>query len=161
MCGLLCGAEATPLQMWLDLLQEDEPLIVEELPDTAKKSLCDLLVATEAVLRDEKLDMQLLLPEDDLELLLQARGLGEWCNGFVTGLGLSGCYINQESNQETTEVLQDLIDIGKITLCDSEGEEEQQTFTEVVEYVQVAVLVLYRSLQFTGEDTHLLTNTVH
>lgn len=161
LCGLLCGQEGLPLQNWLEFLQDSTALRVDKLPKEARQALQRVASVSESMLRDGEPAMSLLLPDEDLDLTVRAEGLSEWCHGFVTGFGLSGCYVNQESNQEAAEVLKDLVDIGKIVVSEEESEEEQAAFTEVVEYVEAAVLMLYGSMQFTGEGNELLTNSVH
>ena len=66
----------------------------------------------------------------------------------MAGLGLSGMGKRQPIAAEIKEFLLDLTNISQV-VCDAEQDqdEEEQAFTEIVEYVRVGVLTVHQEFQ--------------
>ena len=91
--------------------------------------------------------MVLLLPGDDAPLAERASALGQWCQSFLSGFGLVP---NQRPlSTEALEVLQDLEGIAQVDSALAESEDGESDYTDVVEYVRQAPLLL----MFAGRDT--------
>ena len=117
----------------------------------------ELFNATQAKLTSMEFDFELLLPDDESGLEMRASELGSWCLGFVTGLALGGLEIgvnDSHHDEDTREALQRLAEISYIEYEDLDvSEEDEQAFAEVVEYVRMAVLMVFASL--TGQESAL------
>ena len=96
---------------------------------------------------------QLLLPDDDDELDERTEALGDWCLGFVYGLAAGGLSEDSELPEDTRELLMDFIEISRASNDvgelddDSDEEEDEHAFVEIVEYVRTGVLLINEELQ--------------
>ncbi|GAB4346371.1 MAG: YecA family protein [Gammaproteobacteria bacterium] len=142
LCGLLCSAQEDALDRWTDQLAGDVEMEPED-----RQRLRQLAEETERQLDDAQFGFHLLLPGDDEPLTERALGLGEWCQGYLAGLGL-GKEIEPE-DPAVKEVLEDLSQISKVSVQpeDCETEEDESSYAELVEYVRVAVLMVKEQLR--------------
>ncbi len=87
--GLLCTGHAQAHADWFaDLFanRSSDDLLIRE----ARQLLGQLYQATRSQLGDQGLGFAPYLPSDSLCLQERAKCLGEWCQGFLYGLGLAG-----------------------------------------------------------------------
>ncbi len=108
-----------------------------------EEGLSGLFAETSLQLRGEDFGFELLLPGDDESLVKRGKALTDWCQGFLSGLGLTG--FNFNSVEELKEPLQDLAEIAKLDYknLDEQSEEDLAAFEEVVEYVRVSVMLVF------------------
>jgi uncharacterized protein YgfB (UPF0149 family) len=136
MSGLLC-TDTRPmplvLESFLSDIEFDESLAQDEL-------LNKLFVVTATHLEEGPGAMQMLLPDDDAPLSERCKALGEWCNGFLEGVALENQALQLEIVQE---VLADLAKIKEITFKIKSTKENETAYTEVVEFIRVAVLLVH------------------
>ncbi len=85
-----------------------------------------------------------LLPDDDDSLQERADALGEWCRGFLLGLGYGSNSADWPG--ECTEILRDFVDITHLD-PEASGEEDESAYAELAEYVRVGVQVIQRELR--------------
>lgn len=150
--GTLCGAICAGVDgedTWLEHILDQA-----EGPDDAQRecrrelaSLCD---TTRAALMSGALEFEPLLPGDEAGLAERTAALGEWCQGFLFGMGLGGGQpALEQMPDEAGEVLRDM---GQIAQAGFEGEaagaeDDEVAYTEIVEYLRVGVQLLYDELQ--------------
>lgn len=161
LAGIMCGNDEYTIQEWLGLLSDEEPIKLSDCSEAEQLLLERVYILTHQVVAELAEDFEVLLPHKDSKLADRSKALGLWCHGFVSGLALTGCYINIDSSQESAEAFQDLIEISRINMSLNGTEEEENAFAEIKSYVQVASMLIYRSLQFIDEDEHLLTASLH
>ena len=162
--GMLCGALCAGLdndRPWIDHIL-DEAGGSTEAQRACRRDLSALRDSTHALLAGGSLEFAPVLPDDATGLADRTDALGEWCQGFLFGLGLAGTRLKpEELSEETNEVLKDL---GQIAQAGFEGEEESEedeiAYTEVVEYVRVGVQLLYEELRAPAEIAPA-SDTVH
>jgi uncharacterized protein YgfB (UPF0149 family) len=101
-----------------------------------------------------------LLPDDEFPLNQRLTSLGEWCQGFLFGLGNSGLSTKTELTGDIADALSDLASISQVaSIEEEEGEEEDEvSYTELVEYVRVAVLLIYAELNQVEDQS---AQTIH
>jgi hypothetical protein len=153
--GMLCGALCAGLDndaAWIAHIL-DEASGSAEAQQACRRSLSALRDSTHALLANASLEFAPVLPDDEAGLGDRTDALGEWCQGFLFGMGLAGGRLKpDELSEETNEVLKDL---GQIAQAGFEGEEDNEedetAYTEVVEYVRVGVQLLYEELQAPAE----------
>lgn len=94
-----------------------------------------------------------LLPDDEFSLNERLASLGEWCQGFLYGLGNSELSVETELTGDIADALGDLASISHVGALEDENaeEEDEVSYTELVEYVRVAVLLIYAELN-ASED---------
>jgi len=101
-----------------------------------------------------------MLPDDDFSLNERLASLGEWCQGFLFGLGNSGLSVETKLTGDIADALGDLASISQVGALEDENEEEDDevSYAELVEYVRVAVLLIYAELNSTEDNT---SRTIH
>lgn len=143
LCGALCASSDYSIERWL------EELVPEAAAgDTDTQRALRLLFAdTVQALRGDQMDLQLLLPDDEVMLKERATALAQWCQGFLYGLGSTERAKDTSLPGDVDEVLRDLTQIGRATVEVDEGsEEEEQAYAEIVEYVRVGVQLVHDEL---------------
>ena len=152
LAGYLCAGGLSPAREWLSALALEE--IDDALGDAPARELFDRLFSgCAADLEDPELAFDLLLPDDTSPMTERAVALVDWCRGFLGGLGLSGADLEQGLSGESSEILSDLARIAATRFDDeSGGEEDEEAYAEVVEYVRVGVLLLHGELARSPDD---------
>lgn len=143
-CGFLCGGKPTDGKNWM------EPLLgIAELAATneIRHMLLALYNTTHTEIMDVDFSFQLLIPEDEQPLAVRVQSLSHWCQGFLTGIGLTGAYIDEQNAEEAQDILYHFDDIAKLDYENIEpGTENEKAYFELFEYVRMAVLVIYNEL---------------
>lgn len=122
-----------------------------ELPgDEDGRCLLALYNASRERLIADEMSLQLLLPDDELELPLRIAAVGEWCEGFLKGFAMAGKSLQAQQGQQqySADVSEALSDIAAISQISIEGEEidlakNERDYVEVTEYLRVAVMNIY------------------
>jgi len=146
LCGILCGNPGVN-KNWQELIQGPKP----------NKNLHELLQQLYKIsaqqLGEFSFEFQLLLPdEDDQEIPQRTESLGLWCQGFLTGLKMSNIEIVDREPSEVTDALNDIIEIAQVSYEQTQTDEESEAaYLEIMEYVRLAVLMIYQELR---ETTH-------
>ncbi len=95
------------------------------------------------------LEFEPLLPDDEQVLWRRLEGLAEWAECFAFGLSLGGGFDPARLSPEGKECLEHLLDISRLNPDDDEaqGAEADEAFTELVEFLRIAVMTLYVELR--------------
>ena len=110
--------------------------------------LSQLWQNTCGALHSDEYTFEPMLPDDDVRLDHRTRAFGEWCAGFLAGLGLGGVrQMNAEFSDESTEFLHDLNEMSRIEPDLTFDEESEAAYAELVEYVRVGVMLLSEEVQ--------------
>jgi hypothetical protein len=89
----------------------------------------------------------LLLPGDETPVTERATALGQWCQGFLYGLGSSPLPDVDQLPEEVAEIVRDLTALTQIGVdADEPLEESEQAYAELVEFVRVGVQLLHDEL---------------
>jgi uncharacterized protein YgfB (UPF0149 family) len=145
LCGLLSAGAAGMPQRWLESLLPDVP----EAP--AQIELAPWHDHAAAALADISLGFGPLLPADTSALYTRTAALGEWCGGFLAGVGLAGRPRTGAPDPVVVEILQDMSAISRASYAaPGATEADERDYAELVEYVRMAVLLLREHLQPPG-----------
>ena len=87
------------------------------------------------------------MPDDDQPLRRRVEALSNWCQGFLLGLGLGGVREGSGLPGDSQEVMRDFAEISRLGHGDGNKEEEESAYAEIVEYVRMAVLLVYEELR--------------
>jgi uncharacterized protein YgfB (UPF0149 family) len=89
------------------------------------------------------LDLFMLLPDDDADLMEMGDALSEWVNHFISGLGLVNVVL-KNLPIDVKEALTDLEEISKLGIDEDDDLEEQAILLEqVIEHVKACVLTIH------------------
>lgn len=146
--GYLCGGGSADAKHWLDAL-ELGPADASIAPQAAALpgALVEQLYADcNAWLADPELKFEPLLPPDAAPLHERAAALGQWCRGFLGGLGLAGAGHAAALSPDANEILRDFASIAATRFEYENAEEDEGALIEVVEFVRVGTLLLHAEL---------------
>jgi hypothetical protein len=129
---------------WLNVVQELLDARVS-LPEAAKVQVIQLYDASLAELAGSGFDITLLLPDDNAAVDRRTQALGQWCEGFLGGFGL--VERSNELSEEADSALHDFAAIAQVQTDLEESEANEVDFMEVMEYVRMAVLMLFSECQ--------------
>lgn len=155
LCGLICAAGTAEPAVWERELLGEQPAPGAAL-DLSRQLLVGLYEGAQVQLHSDDLDFELLLPDDVESLNLRADRLGQWCQGFLTGLALGGLSDVAGLPDDVNELLEDFSEISHAKFeLDEGGDEDEAAFAEIVEYVRMGVLVIIGELQPVSVSTPL------
>lgn len=139
--GMLCMDAGIDCELWLENLFSPED-------STATGSdhglLVQLFETTRQQLDDFDFSFEPLLPDENEPLEDRALALGEWCQGFLGGIGFAAK--GSDWPGECTEILEDFVEISRLDPAAS-GETDETAYAELSEYVRVGVQVIRSEFQ--------------
>ncbi|MBB2493997.1 YecA/YgfB family protein [Aquipseudomonas ullengensis] len=136
--GRSCAGAGFEPEAWIGDAVE---LLGDEPADTVRQALIGLQEMVKAELTGTDITVVLLLPSDDAPLVERAKALGQWCQGFLDGFGMT--LGSTALSAEAMEVLQDLSAISQVQSALEESEDGESDYMEVMEYLRVAPLLLF------------------
>lgn len=146
LCGYLCAGGIPNPGQWLGQLCVDD----DGLSASAHADLETLRRETIALLDDPDLRFQPLLPTDEADMATRVQTLADWSTGFLGGFGLTGVGEREGLSDDAGDALRDLDRIAHFGFEPGEDEEDEIAFSEILEYVRVAVLLLHQEAARTG-----------
>jgi len=139
--GALCASNAVALQDWL------REVFPEGVAGAAEGDLHAVFEWTRHVLGNGQMEFAMLLPEDDRPLDERAAALGEWCQGFLYGLGSTPIPDVDSLSPEVGELVRDLTAITQLSVDESESaDSNEEALAELIEFVRVGVQLLFDEL---------------
>ncbi|SEI47657.1 hypothetical protein SAMN04244572_03351 [Azotobacter beijerinckii] len=136
--GRSCAGAGFEVDAWLT---DAADLLGSQIPDNVRQALVGLQEMVKGELAGGEVAVVLLLPSDEAPLAERAVALGQWCQGFLGGFGLTAR--DTPLSAEAMEVLQDLAAIAQVQDSLEESEEGEGDYMEVMEYLRVAPLLLF------------------
>ena len=115
-----------------------------------QKHLNTLYQSTFWQLSERLSEFEALLPDDDDDVGLRTAALAHWCEGFLHGLvsAKHGDALKERLGAEPlSDVIKDMLQITRAGLDEESDEEENESaYVELVEYVRVAAQLCYEEL---------------
>ena len=143
LCGILCAEGHQAGTRWLNELLPQPDSAGEAQREVLGQVFTDTLTALE----DGQMEFMPLLPDDSESLGSRALGLGQWGNGLLYGLGVSGLGdLRDRLPENVQEIMRDFEQIAQATGEEGDPEEEEAAFAEVFEYMRVGVQLIYEEL---------------
>jgi uncharacterized protein YgfB (UPF0149 family) len=140
--GLLLGRSCAGAGFEIDSWLVDAAELLGAAPeDGVRQALIGLQEMVKNELTGVEVTVVLLLPSDDAPLSERAVALGQWCQGFLGGFGLTAR--DSALSAEAMEVLQDLSAISQVQNALDESDDGEHDYMEVMEYLRVAPLLLF------------------
>jgi hypothetical protein len=125
--GLIAGNGTPKPNQWLAICSE--LLEVNVQPGTPiADELCALIETVTQQFSVEGFGLELLVPDEQAPMLERVEGLGQWCQGFLTGFALAGNTQQGWKNlsEESREVLTDLASIAQVMVDEDDAEQQEQ-----------------------------------
>ncbi|MDH4563087.1 YecA family protein [Pseudomonas sp. BN411] len=136
--GRSCAGAGFEPEPWL---VDAEELLGSAPQDSLRQALIGLQEMVKSELTGTEMAVVLLLPSDDAPLAERAAALGQWCQGFLGGFGLTAR--EGALSGEAVEVLQDLASIAQVQSALEDSDDGESDYMEVMEYLRVAPLLLF------------------
>jgi len=147
LCGMICAAGQADLSQWLEQVFVEFDLNNMHIKE-ASQLLAGLFENSKIQLNDATVDFQILLPDDNDELAERVEALAQWCQGYTYGLASGGLKKDQKLPDDTAELLQDMVEIGRAGHADGHaGEGAEDDYMQLCEYVRMGVLLINEELQ--------------
>lgn len=143
MCGYLCSGKMEAERCIKALIGDEKAgdIIGQE----AREQLRMIFVESAKQLPSLDLELQLLLPGDEVELPYRAEALGDWCFGFLSGLQLAGLSEESFEDEDVLDALDHFDDIANVDYENVDfSETNEQAFAEISEYVRMAAIMIYQ-----------------
>ena len=148
--GVLLGRSCTGVGFDADNWLADVAELLETEPsENVRNALIGLQEMVKGELTSDDMTVVLLLPTDDAPLTERAAALGQWCQGFLSGFGLTRRAYSL--SDEANEVLRDLAAIAQVQDALEESEDGESDYMEVMEYLRVAPLLLFTETKKSAE----------
>jgi len=144
--GMLCVNDRAQSLAWLNELFQD----LEPLPDDQQALLSRLFDETARLISGDEFEFDVLLPSEETALTVRIEALKSWCQGFLFGVG--AVVNNPQFSSEAAEILKDITEFTRLD-SDADGEEDENAFVEVTEYLRSAVLLLHEELSSQSSET--------
>lgn len=144
LAGMLSANPALKEGEWLDFVAGGR----EE--GEGEAVLAALYTETVRQLGSAVLDFHPLLPDEDAALEERVESLGEWVQGYLLGLAEGGAKDLDKMPADSAEIVRDFVEIagaGGYEL--GEEEEDEQAFSELLEFVRTGVLLVNEELNPT------------
>lgn len=139
LCALLCADPDLDVTAWLERLGATTT--------SAHPALEALHARTHAQLGGEGFDLAPWLPDDADPLESRVQALGEWCQGFLGGLGLAGVDPDRLGG-DAAEFVHDLAAITQATLGSGANiDGAERDFAELVEFLRIGTYLVRDALQ--------------
>jgi len=141
LAGALCSNSSVSFQDWL---QEVFP---EGVVGAAETSILAVYEWTRYALESGQLEFHPLLPDDDEPVAARASALGQWCQGFLYGLGSNPIPDIEQLPEQVGEIVRDMTAMTRIDVdADESMEGNEQAYSELVEFVRIGVQLLHDEL---------------
>jgi yecA family protein len=145
--GALCAAADYRFEDWLREIYAEGKANHE-----ARDRLEAVFEDTRRALLAGQMQFDVMLPGDEVAIADRATALGQWCQGFLYGLGTSQIPDVDALPEDVGEIVRDLTSITQVAVDARETDEaNEEAYTELVEFVRVGAQLLFDELaQFRG-----------
>ena len=140
--GAMCAASTYSFDDWLG-----EVFAEGRATTAASEPMRALYDFTRSALASDQMVFSPLLPDDEVALEARTTALGQWCQGFLYGLGTNTIRDAADLPDDVAEIVRDIGAITQVGVDQGETEEANEgAYAELVEFVRVAVQLLFDEL---------------
>lgn len=133
---------------WLNMVLEGTDS-ADALRSECEKLLSDLFESTGRQLAERMSEFAPLLPDDADSAEARAEALGRWCEGYLHGLvsgGHDAPLKERLAAEPIADIIKDMLQITRATVGETDDEDTEDAYTELVEYLRVAAQLVYEEL---------------
>ncbi|MES9941212.1 MAG: UPF0149 family protein [Candidatus Thiodiazotropha sp. 6PLUC2] len=143
--GLICAGTPEAAVDWITAFFEAWPA-EDLLAQEARELIGQLYYASKRQITHDEYSFMPLLPEEEESIAQRAKGLSEWCEGYLYGLGLAGVTESNLSG-DAKEAIQDLSHFTRLDYEELEsGEATEMAYVELQEFLKVVTLLMWEEL---------------
>ncbi len=150
--GMLCGMLCAGLDRWRPHLLADAQegdLLAQE----ASQELERLWQLADRELRERRMPVRLVLPDEERPVAERATALRDWSQGFLYGFGLGGGQKAELMRGEAGEALRDFGEIARMDLEEfGDDEEAEEALMQLAEYLWVAAALIWNEVHADDAD---------
>jgi uncharacterized protein YgfB (UPF0149 family) len=145
--GFLCAQICITGNITQEMLTEyllgdaaDDTLIRE-----CQTQVSELVIDISEQLSSPEIELQLLLPDEEMSLEIRGIALTEWCQGFLSGLDNIGLGSTEILSDASKELVDDLYKISRLKTedLDEYAEQGESDLMELIEYVRMGAILIY------------------
>ena len=120
---------------------------------TDEGAVLDFVDDSLANLRDEDLGFRPLIADDDEPLTQRVGDLAEWCGSFLSGFAAGNTTGRDNLPVDIQEIIRDFATLSSMGSdvdfedADTEAAQDEESFSEIYEYVRVSVLLVLALLE--------------
>lgn len=160
MClGIICTGRSKDMAYWQ--MQIEKTILgdqLNELPHDCHQLIEKLLKISFQDLTHPMLQLNLLLPDDDMPIDVRLKAVSDWCKGFIYGLGLGSPEPAIWNQPNVKEALEDIAQIQKIDTQPEDNHDSEKDYVELVEYLKIATILIFEecseALILQGQSNH-------
>jgi uncharacterized protein YgfB (UPF0149 family) len=143
LCGYLCVYDNMQEDTFRKYLLAD--MTDKEMFAECYKQITELAAEIYLKIASEDFTLELLLPDETCPLSERSEALVQWCEGFLSGLGVAGVTDFDLLSFECRELIQDLYKICRLDAeeINASGDEQEAAFSELTEYVRMGAMLLH------------------
>ena len=125
---------------------------------TDEVAVLEFVAATLANLRDEDLGFAPLIADDEEPLTQRVDELAEWCGSFLSGFAAANATGRDQLPMDIQEIIRDFATLSgmgsdvDIASADDDSAQDEESFSEIYEYVRVSVLLVLALLDEAQPD---------
>lgn len=125
---------------------------------TDEVAVLEFVAATLANLRDEDMGFAPLIADDEEPLTQRVDELAEWCGSFLSGFAAANATGRDRLPVDIQEIIRDFATLSgmgsdvDIASADDDSAQDEESFSEIYEYVRVSVLLVLALLDEAQPD---------
>ena len=125
---------------------------------TDEVAVLEFVAATLANLRDEDMGFAPLIADDEEPLTQRVDELAEWCGSFLSGFAAANATGRDRLPVDIQEIIRDFATLSgmgsdvDIASEDDDSAQDEESFSEIYEYVRVSVLLVLALLDEAQPD---------
>lgn len=162
--GLMSGDNEIKETVWVTKILAEAD--IKSVKESFLVVLHQLYVDADKMLNGSGFDLELCLPDENMDLNFRAIMLGQLCEGFLYGMGLVG-KIEEKLKGDTLELVKDFGNIAAIDVAELDGDAEQneENLMQIIEFVKIGIMTINEELnpaqvsRIMTEDS--VTDTLH
>lgn len=139
MVALLCISHGCDHDLWQTIQQSYA--FLENSQSQIFKLFKILFFNTKAQFEADEIELDLMLPAEELPISHRLESLSDWCEGFLQQL------TTKQPEQllrlpEVQEIVADFAQIKEVSSQEDDSEENERAYTEMVEFVKIGALLI-------------------
>ena len=155
LCSLLCvvGVNRLPDAWYKESVGAEN--LRSPITDRVVFELRTLRSETWSQLMGSEMQFMPLLPNENCAIDKRVEAFGEWCHGFLSGVGLGGPSLGPGTPEHIEEFLSDLNTFSRVGLSAEENDNKIATdfmLAELIEYVRVGAQIVFEEWQGAGTE---------